>query len=91
MRRDTKRDNGSVSVNTLLFQSQRTHGVIITSSLRQNDVATSFWRNNDVNITLCVHWDGIGHYRCEKTNPQITKIALLHNMTVCCGSSMLRN
>ena len=43
--------------------SQRTHGVIITSLLRQNDVAASFWRNNDVTITPCasliagiVHW-----------------------------------
>ena len=37
-------------------QSQRTHGVIITSSLRQNYVAASFWRNNDVIVTLCVRW-----------------------------------
>ena len=29
---------------------------IITSLLRQNDVATSFWRNNDVIITSCVRW-----------------------------------
>ena len=28
--------------------SQRTHDVIITSLLRRNDVATSFWRNYDV-------------------------------------------
>ena len=28
---------------------------IITSSLRQNDVTTSFWRNNDVIITSSVH------------------------------------
>ena len=27
--------------------AQRTHGGMITSSLRQNDVVTSFWRNND--------------------------------------------
>ena len=33
---------------------QRTHGVIITSLSRQNDVATSFWRYNDVNVTSCV-------------------------------------
>ena len=31
---------------------------IITSLLCQNDVATSFWRNNDVIITTsCVHWE----------------------------------
>ena len=33
---------------------QWTHYVIITTSLRQNDVATSFWRYNDVIITSCV-------------------------------------
>ena len=31
-------------------QTQRTHDTIITSLLRQNDVAASFWRNNDVMI-----------------------------------------
>ena len=36
---------------------QRTHDVMITSLLRQNDVAVSFWRYNDVFITLCVHWE----------------------------------
>ena len=30
--------------------------VIITSSLRQNDAATSFWRYNEVIYTACVHW-----------------------------------
>ena len=28
----------------------------ITSLLRQNDVATSFWRNNDAIIASCVRW-----------------------------------
>ena len=37
--------------------SQRTYGVIITSLLRQNDVATSFWRKSDVIITSYVRWD----------------------------------
>ena len=32
------------------------HGATITSLLRQNDVATSFCRNNDVIITPCAHW-----------------------------------
>ena len=32
---------------------QRPHGVIITLLTRQNDVPTSFWRNDDVIITLC--------------------------------------
>ena len=34
-------------------ETQRTHDVMITSLLCQNDVATSFWRNNDVIITSC--------------------------------------
>ena len=38
-------------------RSQRTHDAIKTSLLRQNDVATSFWCNNDVIITSCVRWD----------------------------------
>ena len=29
---------------------------MITLLLRQNDVTTSFWRNNDVNIASCVRW-----------------------------------
>ena len=40
-----------------LKQSQRTYDVIITSLLRQNDVATSLRRDNYVIITSCVHWD----------------------------------
>ena len=40
----------------VLTHSQRTHDVIIMSLLRQNDVATSFWRNNDVIITSRVRW-----------------------------------
>ena len=34
-----------------------THDVMLTSLFRQKDAATSFWRNNDVNITSCVRWD----------------------------------
>ena len=36
---------------------QRTHGAIITSLLRQNDIATSFLRNIDVIIASCFRWD----------------------------------
>ena len=36
--------------------SQRTHDGIITSLLSQNDVATSFRRNNNVIITSCARW-----------------------------------
>ena len=35
--------------------SQRTQEAKMTSSLRHNEVVTSFWRNNDVIITPCVH------------------------------------
>ena len=36
--------------------SQRTHDTMITLLLRQNDVATPFWRNNDVIITSHARW-----------------------------------
>ena len=36
--------------------SQRAHDAIITSLWRQNDVATSFRRHNDVIIVFCVRW-----------------------------------
>ena len=36
------------------IRTQRTHDAIITPSLRQNEVAASFWRNNDVIIGSCV-------------------------------------
>ena len=36
---------------------------IITSSLRQNDVATSFWRNTDIMYALFVHWDTLTAFR----------------------------
>ena len=38
------------------IHTQWTYDVIITSLLRQKDVATSFWRNNDVIIASCVCW-----------------------------------
>ena len=37
--------------------SQRTREAIITSSSRQNEATTSFWRNNDVVVASCVRWD----------------------------------
>ena len=39
--------------------SQRSQDVIITSSLRQNDVPTSLGRNDDVIITSCVRLEDI--------------------------------
>ena len=54
----------SVSVRTSVITMlnagpvpQRTRNTINTSLLRQNDAVTSFWRNNDVFIALCVRWD----------------------------------
>ena len=35
---------------------QRTHDAITTLSWRQNDVAPSFWRHNDIVIASCVRW-----------------------------------
>ena len=35
--------------------TQRTQDVMITLLLRENDVATSFWCNNDVFTTSCAH------------------------------------
>ena len=40
----------------ILLQCQRAQGAITTSLLRQNDVATSFWRNDEVIIASCVRW-----------------------------------
>ena len=53
------------SMGWLSAAAQRTHGVIITASLRQNDVAASFWRNNGVIITPWVHWERLsGKWLC---------------------------
>ena len=37
--------------------AQRAHDAITTSPLRQNDIATSFWRNYDVIIASWVRWN----------------------------------
>ena len=39
---------------------QQAHDAITTSFLHQNDVATSFWRNNDVLIVSCACWEQAG-------------------------------
>ena len=41
------------------IMSQRTRNVIISSLLRQSDVGRSFWRDNDVIIASCAHWNSI--------------------------------
>ena len=47
----------AVTLTNVRCLTQRTHGVMTISLLRQNDVATSFWRNNDIIITSGVCWD----------------------------------
>ena len=42
--------------NRCHINSQRTRDAIITPLLHQNDVATSFWRYNDVVIASCARW-----------------------------------
>ena len=40
-----------------LHTTQRTHDVKVTSSLCENETATSFWRNSDVIFGSCVRWE----------------------------------
>ena len=51
----------------MTLTSQWTHDVIIPSLLCQNYVTTSFWRNNDVIVTSCVHWGRLagGYQECH--------------------------
>ena len=55
---DTDSDicSAPVIVELHSISSQRTHDVIITLSLRQNNVAMLFWCNNDVIITSGAPW-----------------------------------
>ena len=48
--------SGVLILLSCLIWSQRTRDAITTSWLLQNDVVTSFWHNNDVIITPCVHY-----------------------------------
>ena len=50
--------SGILKIRTSLI-SQLAHNAMITLSLRQNDVATSFWLNNGVIIASCVRGDGV--------------------------------
>ena len=49
-----------------IIQAQRMHRAIITSFLRQNDVATSFWRKIDVIVASYVRWEDFNG-KFEKT------------------------
>ena len=44
--------SSNIALQHSTFYSQRKHDARITSLLRQNDVATSIWRNNDVFINF---------------------------------------
>ena len=48
--------NGGTRSEKDVIKTQWTHDAMITTLLRQNDVATSFWRNNDVIIASHVRW-----------------------------------
>ena len=49
-------NNGHVATLVVFLPTRRTHNAIITLLLHQNDVATSFWRNNDVIIASYICW-----------------------------------
>ena len=51
------RNNIASWIQQTWVKTQRTYDAIITSLLRQNDVAASFWRNNDVIIAARVRWE----------------------------------
>ena len=55
---------------------------MVTSFLCQNNVATSFWRNNDVIIVLCVRWVSRRHCRMPRVQNA------LHIITTTPGSLM---
>ena len=59
-----------VSRVVILFTVQQACDAMIASCLHQNDVATSFWRNNDVIIMSCVHWEAgtKNKYLCSVAN-----------------------
>ena len=50
-------------------QSQWTYGAMITSLLRQNEVETSFWHNNDVTIAPYVRWGGAVRHNPTRNKP----------------------
>ena len=60
MLQHTSRPVGRVTLDgaqSAASHTQLAHNAIITSLLRQNDVATSFWRNNDAVIAPRACWD----------------------------------
>ena len=51
-------DSVIVSIFLSLHEPSQQTRVAIMSLLRQKDVVTSFWHDNDIIITSCVCWDG---------------------------------
>ena len=63
-----------------LIYTRWAYDVMITSLLCQNDVITSFWRNNDVIITSCVHWTCIYYF----VHSILIKIITVSKRAPCC-------
>ena len=75
----------------MYMPTQRAHDTMITSLLRQNDVATSIWRNNDVIIVSCVRWEVLWYLLLQsimsilpisftvKPKPNGAIVCLIHN------------
>ena len=77
-------------VDRMVLKPQRPQNVIITSLLLQNDVVMWYWRNNDVIITPCFHWEGLIRYCFIEICNQPCKVVATHLMirdlqANCCG------
>ena len=72
------------SLFNLIVAAQWTREAMITSSLRQNDVAASFWHNNDVTIASYVRWEIVYSIvvcsSCLKYTHLVKKVSDLSNI-----------
>ena len=66
------------SLFTILYFTQRTHGVIITSLLCQNDVVK---RNSDAIVAACVHW-GLGLFTTKSSPADLCCVLFVY--LLCC-------
>ena len=69
-----------------LIYTRWAYDVMITSLLCQNDVITSFWRNNDVIVTSCVHWTCIYYF----VHSILIKIIIVSKRAPCCRKDEAR-
>ena len=60
---------------SLVMIMQRTHDIMITPLLRQSEIATPFWRDNDVIIALRVRWE---HDISYNTATRMAELGLLY-------------